>query len=747
MLAVLFHTPLLRAINLSITVLLVLVLAIVYWFGWRSLPETSGSIKAPIGAQATIARDARGVPHITAASWEDAIFLQGYAMAQDRMWQMDALRRMAAGELAEVVGKMGLESDRDAHRWRMERVAEAQERHLLPDSRAILAAYARGINFFLETHRGRLAPEFAVLRYDPRPWRVRDSLLVVLQMYRMLASSWREEINKSKMLDGGDPAKVNFLYPRRTGNEVQPGSNAWAISGARSATGKPILANDPHLEWAVPSEWYLVHLKAPDLDVSGATLPGIPGVITGHNQRIAWGVTNLGFAVQDLYREQINLENGRYLFQGQVQQAIPERDVIATKGQAPVEFTVWFTRHGPIFLSEGNAHYSMQWIAAAGYPVQFPLLDIDRARNWDEFTAALKGFAGPAQNFVYADVDGNIGYRAAGALPARDKDCPADVPLDGSSGQCEWRGLIPFDDLPHAYNPPSGMIVTSNQNPFPADYAWPVDGRFASNYRAGQITARLESRAKWQPADMLAVQKDVYSALSHFLAGQMAAAFDKKSAAKADTGGAQVRAAVDLLRSWNGQMEKGTAAPMVALLAYDRIRDDIADRASPGHAASYESSYLAPEIVERLLRERPPDWFPDYDSLLLKSLKDAIADGEKLQGSKISRWDYGQFNELKVENPIFGALPLIGKYFDIGPAPMSGSPTTVKQTTRRLGPSLRMVVDLSNLDRSLINLTTGESGNPLSRHYMDQWDSYYAGQSFPMEFDQVKASDVLTVNP
>jgi penicillin amidase len=744
--AVLFHTPLLRAVNLSIAVLLVALLAMVYWFGWRSLPETSGTIAAPIGGKATISRDPKGVPHIAAASWEDAIFLQGYAMAQDRMWQMDALRRMAAGELAEVVGKSGLESDQDAHRWRMQRVAEAQERHLTPASRSILAAYARGVNYFLETHRGRLAPEFAVLRYDPRPWRVRDSLLVVLQMYRMLASTWREEMNKAHMLAGGDADKVNFLYPRRTGSEVQPGSNAWVISGVRSATGKPILANDPHLEWTVPGEWYLVHLRAPDLDVSGATLPGIPGVITGHNRHIAWGVTNLGFDVQDLYREQINLENGRYLSQGQVVQATPERDVIAVEGQPPAEFTLWVTRRGPIFLSEGNAHYSMQWVAAS-YPWQFPILDIDRARNWEEFTAALKGFAGPAQNFVYADVDGNIGYHAAGWLPVRDKDCPGDVPLDGTSGQCEWRGLIPFEDLPHVYNPPSGMIVTANQNPFPADYAWPVDGRFGSNYRAKQIAARLESREKWQPADLLVVQKDVYSASSYFLAGQIVAAFDKKSADKAETGGAEVRAAVDLLRPWNGQMEKGTAAPMLALLAYDRIRNAVVERASPGHSADYETSYLAPEIVERLLRQRPPDWFPDYDALLLKSLKEAIADGEKRQGSKLSRWDYGQFNELTVENPVFGKLPLIGTYFNIGPAPMSGSPTTVKQTTRRLGPSLRMIVDLSNLDRSLINLTTGESGNALSRHYMDQWASYYTGQSFPMEFDQVKSSNVLNIEP
>jgi len=745
--AVLFHTPLLRAINLSIAVLLVAVLAIVYWFGWRSLPETSGTITAPIGGKAAIARDARGVPHITAASWEDAIFLQGYAMAQDRMWQMDALRRMGAGELAEVVGKTALDSDQDAHRWRVERVAEAQEQRLSPASRAILAAYARGVNYFLETHRGRLAPEFAVLRYDPRPWRVRDTLLVVLQMYRLLASTWREEMNKAQMLASGDADKVNFLYPRRTGSEVQPGSNAWVISGARSATGKPILANDPHLQWTVPGEWYLVHLRAPDLDVSGATLPGIPGVIVGHNRRIAWGLTNLGFNVQDLYREQINLENGRYLYQGRIEQARLERDAIAVKGQAPVEFTLWVTRHGPIFLNDAGAHYSMRWVAAGDEPVQFPVLDIDRARNWDEFNAALKSFPGPPQNFVYADVDGNIGYHAVGQLPVRGKNCPGDVPADGASGECEWQGLIPYEDLPHMYNPASGMIVTANQNPFPPDYAWPVDGRFASNYRAKQIAARLGSSAHWQPADMLGVQKDVYSALSHFLAGQMAAAFDKESAAKADTGGSQVRAAADLLRSWNGQMEKGTAAPMLASLAYDRIRNAVAERASPGHSADYETSFLAPEIVEHLLRQRPPDWFSDYDALLLKALKEAVADGEKLQGSRISRWDYGQFNELTVENPVFGPLPLIGKYLNIGPAPMSGSPTTVKQTTRRLGPSLRMIVDLSNLDNSLINLTTGESGHELSRHYMDQWNSYYAGQSFPMEFDQVYASGVLTFNP
>ena len=262
-----------------------------------------------------------------------------------------------------------------------------------------------------------------------------------------------------------------------------------------------------------------------------------------------------------------------------------------------------------------------------------------------------------------------------------------------------------------------------------------------------QIRARLDSRAHWQPADMLAVQKDVYSELSHFLAGQMVAALDKKTAAKGSP------------PTLKAAPQSTSCAPGTGRWRREQRRPCWPCWLTTGSATPWRSErrraipkttkrrYLAPEIVERLLRERPPDWFPDYDALLLKSLKEAVADGEKLQGSKISRWDYGQYNELKVENPVFGQLPLVGTYFNIGPTPMSGSPTTVKQTTRRLGPSLRMVVDLSNLDRSLINITTGESGNALSHHYMDQWDSYYAGQSFPMEFDQIQASSVLTVNP
>jgi penicillin amidase len=721
-------------------------LAAAYWFGWRTLPETSGSISAPVSAKSTISRDERGVPHIVAATWEDAIFLQGYATAQDRMWQMDALRRLPGGDLAEVLGRGGmdaiLESDREARRWRLSRIAEAEERTLKPEARAVMAAYARGVNYWLETHRRLLPPEFALLNYDPRPWRIRDTLLVALEMGRSLTATWREKMNKLEMLNGGDEAMVNFLYPRRTGGEVQPGSNAWVISGARSASGKPVLANDPHLQWSVPPAWHLVHLRAGDLDVSGASLPGVPAVIIGHNRRIAWGVTNLGFDVQDLYREKIDLRSGVYLSQGRVAKAVLERDVIAVKGSPPIPVDIWVTNHGPIFISENNQSYSMRWVAAGNEPLDFPFLAIDRARNWEEFNAALTRFAWPAQNFVYADVDGNIGYHATGQLPIRPPDCVPDVPLDGASGKCEWQGFIPYEKLPQSFNPPSGMIVTANQNPFPADSPWSIDGRFAPKYRSQEIRDLLQSRAQWSPPDMLSIEKDVYSAFGHFFAGQIVAAWDKHP-----KGNAQTHSAIDLLRPWNGQMEVGSAAAMLEALAYDDFRNAVAERASKGHSPAFESSFMAPEIIEKLLRERPAGWFSDYDSALLTSVANAIERGAKLQGSKLSRWNYGKYNQLKVENPVIGQLPLVGKYFNLGPALMSGSPTTIKQISRRLGPSLRMISDLGNLGRSLENTTMGESGHPLSSHYSDQWPSYYNGRSFPMEFDDVRAKQVLRVNP
>ena len=720
--------------------MLIAVLIAVYWVAYRPLPQVSGRISAPIAQRATIARDALGVPHISAGSWADAIFLQGFVTAQDRLWQMDAMRRLAAGDLSEVIGPSTVELDRDARRLRMRRMAEEQYKTLPAADRAVLAAYARGVNYFIETHRDRLPVEFTILGYDPRPWSAVDSILAGLQMYRNLTTTWKDEIQKQSMLAGGDAAKVNFLFSTRSGSEYQPGSNAWAVAGKRTASGKPILANDPHLDYSEPSTWYQVHLKAPGLDVIGVSLPGVPCVIIGHNQRIAWGVTNLGFDVEDLYVEKLDPRTGRYLYRGAQEQARLERDAIAVKGQRAEPFDLWVTRHGPVMLSDDGKYMSLRWTAGEPGSFQFPFLDINRAGNWDEFTAALKRFPGPGQNFVYADVDGNIGYHATGMLPIR-RTYDGDVPVDGSSGDFEWDGFIPFEQLPAFYNPAGGLIVTANQNPFPLDYPYRVSGEFAPQYRSRQIRDLLVAHSGWKPAGMLAVEKDVYSGFYNFLTHRLLAACERKHMTNPD-----LQQSIEVLRGWNGQMEKSMAAPLVLTLVYQRLKVAVANSASPGKGDVYDYQ-IAPAVIQKIVENGGQGWFKDMDETLVRCLSEAYEDGRKFQGGNVKHWEYGAYNELTIKHPVGGEIPVVGRYFNIGPVPMSGSSTTVKQTTRRLGPSMRFIADLSGWDGSLNNLTIGESGQILSGHYKDQWEAYYVGKSFPMQFGRVDGKASLTVDP
>jgi penicillin amidase len=730
---------LLKYINTLIAVAIALVLATVYWYAYRPLPKASGSVATLVSRPVTIARDSLGTPHITAESLDDALFAQGYAVAQDRLFQMDSLRRLASGELAEIVGPSALDLDKDARSLRLRHLAESSVATMPAADRASMAAYARGVNAFIETHRDNLPLEFTLLGYQPRPWSVADSALVGFQMFRTLTTTWRDEILKRAMLVSGDAAKVNYVFPIRTGSEVPPGSNAWAISGRLTASGKPILANDMHLEYSLPSIWYMAHLQAPGWNVAGVSLPGAPGIVVGHNDRIAWGITNLQFDVQDLYIEQMDMRSGRYLFRGQVEQGQADREVILVKGSRPTELTVWITRHGPLLQATGSERLALHWTAAEAGLFQFPILDIDRARNWQEFSAALARFPGPGSNFVYADVDGNIGYHAAGKLPIR-HGWSGDLPVDGASGKFEWEGFIPFDQLPAAFNPSAGMIVTANQNPFPDNYPYPINGNFASHYRSSQIRSLLSTRAGWRPPEMLAIQKDVYSAFAHFLARALVAAYDQRKAANP-----ALSEAVVLLRNWNGQMEQGLAAPLVVTLAYQHLRTAMVDSASK--APSTYDLQMAPPLIEKLFRTRPQGWFADYDETLLKALASAVEEGRRMQGDNIAKWNYGRYTETAIINPVVHPTPLVGKYFDIGPVPMSGSSTTVKQLTRRLGPSMRMAADLSDWDRSLLNVTIGQSGQIFSSHYRDEWGHYYVGESFPMQFRNVDARSVLRLIP
>ena len=723
-----------------VVVAVVAAVGVVWWYAIRPLAKRSGSVAAPVAERVSVAFDTLGEPHIRAASVEDALVAQGYVTAQDRLFQMDLLRRLDAGELAEVFGPAALDSDRESRRLRLRRIAENAYLTLPPADRAAMAAYARGVNAYIASHLHNLPVEFTLAGYQPRPWSVIDSLLISLHMFRDLTTTWRDDLLKRDMMKEGDPALVQQLFPPRSGAEVQPGSNAWALAGSRTASGKPLLSNDMHLAYSVPGIWYMAHLTAPGLDAAGVSLPGTPGIIVGHNRRIAWGITNLQFDVQDLYLLQIDERTGRYLYQGHPEQAKLEREIIRIKGQNPTELLVWVTRYGPLFVTENGDHMALRWMAAEPGLLQYPIMDIDRAKNWRDFTAALGRFPGPGSNFVYADVDGNIGYHAAGRLPKR-RGYTGDVPVDGSTGQYDWDGTIPFDELPQSFNPASGIIETSNQNPFPADYKYPVNGNFAPHFRAQQVRDLLAARKRWRAADLIEVQKDVYSSFDRFLAQQLVAAYDRRHMKVA-----ALDQVVGLLRGWNGQMDKSLAAPLVTTLAFQHVRTAMVERAAPGKALAYDYP-MSRAVVEKLLRERPAAWFGDFDETLLRALVDAIEEGKRMQGTDIDKWQYGRWLRVRIDHPVIHQVPWIGTYFDIGPVPMSGGSSSPKQTTARLAPSMRMNADLADWERSLLNVTVGQSGQIFDRHYRDQWEHYYYAKSYPMGFGRVRATGTLMIEP
>ena len=747
-------------INYLIALALVAVALAGYWYAYRPQAQTSGDVPAGVGAEVSIARDALGVPHISARSLDDLFFAQGYAHAQDRLFQLDVTRRQASGELAEIFGPASLPADLDARRLHMRRIAEGHTASLDPESRAAFTAYARGINHFIETHVGRLPLEFTALGYDPTPWTVTDSVLVSLNIARSLNEGGQYELAKQAMLaSGGDRDLVEYLFPTRTGAEPQVGSNAWAVSGRLTQSGKPILASDPHLPLSLPGVWYENDLRAPGFHVAGASIPGIPAVVVGHNDSIAWGIANLQFDVQDLYLERVDLSQGVSLYNGAAEPILRGTESVRVKGGAIATVSTAATRRGPLLNESARTaagipfQIALRWTAAEPGGLSFALIKLNRATNWDQFRQALRNWTSPAQNFVYADAAGNIGYQAAGILPKR-MGHNGDLPADGTTSQFDWQGAIPFDDLPSVYNPPSGRVITANQNPFPANYAYRVNGNFAPPDRARQIEARLQAlttpaKPKLTVDDMLSIQTDRYSAFHHFLASQIVAAARDRTGSNAE-----LTEAVRLLAAWDGQMSAGSAPGMITALVWQSLRPAIVERAAPGRSTSYDFP-MATGAAERLLRERPTRFFDNYDALLLRATLNALALGVKEQGSTLANWRLGQHQVITLSSPVLGQVRILNSalagWTRISLQEMGGASTTVNQRTQRgnqtIAPSMRMVIDLGNLDASVFNLATGQSGQVFSSHYTDQWNAYKGGTSFPFPYNKVDAPSVLRLIP
>ena len=809
---------LVRGLAYGLAAIVAVLIVITLWAWWRvraCLPQLDGAIQVQgLGAPVEVLRDARGVPHIRAQSIDDAYFAQGYVTAQDRLWQMDLSRRLANGDLSEIFGSRALQLDIGNRKFGFRQEAERGAAELPSDAQRLISAYTCGVNAFITSHLKRLPIEFAILRYQPRPWRAADSLAVGLNMAKMLNTSWPADLVRERVRAKLSPELYADLFPqdsplehpvaepvsgpahavppdaasnmptpilpprpylrRESGRGIDPvldalnaaseddafavGSNNWVVSGDHTESGKPLLSNDPHIAHSVPSVWYMLQLEAPGLDVSGVTLPGAPSVIIGHNQRIAWGMTNTGPDVQDLYVEKFNPSNpDQYLHNGQWVRADVRRETIKVRGAKDYELTVRSTRHGPVISDQDGRSLALCWTALQPHALQFPFLALNQARNWQEFRDALRHFTGPEQNMVYADVDGNIGYYAPAWVPVR-RQGDGSVPVPGDSDAYDWAGYIPFEDLPHAYNPPDGLIATANSRVIPADYPYFFTDAWAPPFRTARIFQLLEAgtpgrscgsmgaldstdSAKPAPrqrpacfnvSDMLRIDMDCHPLDDEWLAQALVRAAQAHPPDRDDA-----RQAIGILRRWNGEATVDSAAPLLCLNTFNALRERLLDPKLGAELAKQNWS-LSEIFIEDVIDHQLTRWLPptdtDFNVTLMSSLDEGLTRIEaRLPGRSIASWRWGNTIPLTFHHPL-DSVPVIGHWFDAGPYPQFGTSNSVKATTPGAGPSMRMVVDLANLDNSVQNLTLGESGEVSSPYYTDQFQAWYTGRSFSMLF-------------
>lgn len=799
------RSPVLRVL-LWLLAAVLLILAGAAGYGWfvahSALPQLDGRLQiSGLSAPVTVTRDGHGVPTIEAASLEDLFFAQGYVTAQDRLWQMDMMRRYGSGELSEILGDGTLKVDREQRILGLRAAAKKSLEMTTPRDRNYYEAYARGVNAYIGTHGDRLPIEFRVLHYGPKPWQAEDSVVVANSMVKDLNYHYFfDALSREKILAKLGPELTADLYVNRSWHDRPPtvmredlgepdtnngdsddeddedspdnsvtrksprvaptvfpeeglpvnGSNDWVVSGAHTVTGKPLLSNDMHLGHQMPNLWYEAHLHSGTLDVAGVTLPGMPYVIVGHNQRIAWGFTNVGPTVTDVYIENFNQQGAYQTPSGWVQ---PEHrvEVIHVKGKADVTVDVQITRHGPIIteLVPGETRpLALRWTLYDG--LHIPFFDVNAAQNWQEFQHAFSMLDAPGQNVVYADVDGNIGYHTTGKVPVRAAG-DGSLPVSGADNAHEWTSYIPFEKLPSIYNPQSGIIATANGRITPDNYPNSISMEWEAPWRTERIYHVLESGRQFSAADMLALQTDIHSEADQFAAERFVYAVDHASKPSA-----RAKQAADLLRSWDGRMLATSAAPTItenSILQLRRLLLEPKLGAAPPEPREPDSelyketekkalnwktySWLQRSVwLENILLHRPKRWlpvpYPNYDELLTAAVEAAV-NGPAVP-KDLASWRWGTFNAVEIQHPILGKIPVIKLWSGPGLQEQSGSGYTVKAVTRYHGPSERFTANLADLDQSTLNIVTGQGGNFLSPYYMDQWKAWYEGTTFTLPF-------------
>lgn len=767
----------------------------------RPLPHRRGKLQfAGLHEPVEVLTDSYGVPHIYAQNEDDLYFAQGYIHAQERLWQMEFNRRLGSGRLSEIFGPVAIDLDRFCRRLGMHRAAASEVERLSEHNQRVLGAYALGVNTFIERNKHRLPIEFTLLRFKPQPWKPADSIQWTKVMGWNLGGNWETELIRARLvgklgaerafqLEAGYDANHPLIIPsgvayqgvnlglleqyqqlkQLSGFSMLGGSNNWVVDGSMTTTGAPILCNDPHLGQAAPSIWYECHLVAGDIDVIGASFPGGPGVVIGHNQYIAWGVTNAVSDVQDLYVEKFNPDNPhQYQFQGQWEEAQIVREEIRVKGQkAPLVEEVRITRHGPILTSmphatNGSAQKGVQelplalrWVGLEQCNILSGVQKINRATNWHEFRDALRDWDVPAQNFVYADVEGNIGYVMAGAIPIRAKG-EALLPSPGWTGEYEWTGLIPFDELPQSYNPEQHVIVTANNRVVDDTYPYYITHEWLNGYRAQRIHDLLTSKGKLTLADMASIQADQYALPAREIVPYMLRIAPATALGKA---------AQDMLRTWDYVLAPDSVAASI-YTTFLRKLERLVFNAVLGDDETLLQSYLgigntliAPTngyasrskpFLIRLLQQQDDNWFAhsalpngptSWEAALNSAFSATVEELQLARGSNLAHWNYGSIHRMTYNHPL-GAIKPLNRFFNRGPFAVGGDIDTVNMGASLPSqpevvitvPSYRQIINLADMSASLSGHAPGQSGHPASTHYDDFISMWLKVQHHPMFF-------------
>ncbi|MEP7075358.1 MAG: penicillin acylase family protein [Acidobacteriota bacterium] len=737
--------------------------------------------------QVTVKRDARGIPYISTTNEADLYFAQGYITASDRLWQMDLMRRLARGQTAELFGARTIEEDKRWRRYGFSKVAEDSMQYLSPDLRAALENYARGVNAYIATLDDKTIPvEFNILQYRPTEWKPTDTVVIGKILADALSATWQQDllkaslqnIPKEKLADLSNPVTPydvvlfgkdtvsaqttrvskpvavdpNEVLAANDGADVRKrslemvglyaedlaASNNWVISGSRTADGKPLLANDPHLAATAPGIWYLVNLTSPNVHAAGVVFPGVPGVILGHNDSIAWGATNVGPDVQDLYLETFDA-SGKYRTPDGLKDPVVRKEEIKVRKNLLKPDTeiqsldVTETRNGPIVFEEGGKRYAMRWTAFDPKNGEFEaFFKLNRAKNWDDFRAALKTYGGSMQNFVFADVKGNIGWYPSGRIPLR-RTGDGSLPYDGSTSDGDWVGYVPFEELPNVYNPKDGLIVTANQRAVGTGYKYfNVYARdIAMPWRAHRIHELLEKNTKVTMDDVRDTQLDVFNLPLSDLSKQIV----KLNAASSET--------LNVIKNWDGRMTTDSEAALLVNEIRNCSANAIADDNRPVPA------YLIRErILYWAVDQQSARWLPKaYSSYadLLKacdaSSRTSLADPKRF-GPDESKWLWGAVTKARFPHPL-AAAPLIGGQFATPNVPINGSGQTPNVASNV---SMRLIASPGNWDLTRHVIPLGESGDPKSPHFKDQFDLWRTGTPAVFPFNQTAVDKVVVSN-